>query len=631
MFLSYSRADRPRVAKLAQALEAAGHDVWWDRAIEGGSEFADQIARELDAADAVVVAWSETSVKSAWVRDEAGVGRDARRLVPVQLDATLPPLGFRQIQTIDLADWKGRGSDHKLTALVTAIASVTSSEKLATPVAAPAVGIDRRMLLRAGVAALAAGGGAAWWFWQGPAAGTANSVAVLPFVNTGGDPAQSYFSDGLATEVRTELARNPLLQVAAQVSSNNFRDRSEDAKTIATKLGVAYLLDGSVRRAGDILRIAAELIDGRTGFSTWTQVFDRPVADVFAVQAEIAAAVTAALTAQLRTRRPATAPDASGTGTTTDVAAFDAFLRGRDLFDQAADEATDRAALAKFDAAIAADPGYGLAHAARSRTLTVIANQYVQGEARRALYDDALVAAERATKLAPNSADAWAALGFLLFNGRLDARAARGPYDRSFDLGAGDADVLSGHALFCARTGRFDQARISMARSAALDPQNGRTVRLQGEVEFVARRFADAVPLLERALVINPKMGVARSALGSCKFLLGDIRGAEAAFAAEPNRLFGLTGLAIVHKAQKRDADAARALTSLIAEFGDNAIYQQAQVAAAWGELAQVMPLLTAARTQGDAGIMYARNDPFLDPVRDDPAFKDLLSALGFA
>jgi len=171
----------------------------------------------------------------------------------------------------------------------------------------------------------------------------------------------------------------------------------------------------------------------------------------------------------------------------------------------------------------------------------------------------------------------------------------------------------------------------TMARSAALDPQNGRTVRMQGEVEFVARRFAEAVPLLERALVINPNMGVARFALGSCKFLLGDIRGAEAAYAAEPNRLFGLTGLAIVHKAQERDADAARTLTSLIAEFGDNALYQQAQVAAGWGELAQVMPLLTAARTEGDAGIMYARNDPFLDPVRGDPAFKDLLSALGFA
>jgi hypothetical protein len=92
VFLSYSRADRPRVAKLAEALEAAGHDVWWDKAIEGGSEFADHIARELEAADAVVVAWSEASVKSVWVRDEAGVGRDAKRLVPVQLDATLPPL-----------------------------------------------------------------------------------------------------------------------------------------------------------------------------------------------------------------------------------------------------------------------------------------------------------------------------------------------------------------------------------------------------------------------------------------------------------------------------------------------------------------------------------------------------------
>ncbi|MBC7522362.1 MAG: tetratricopeptide repeat protein, partial [Sandarakinorhabdus sp.] len=421
------------------------------------------------------------------------------------------------------------------------------------------------------------------------------------------------------------------LQVAAQASSNKFRNRDEDAKTIAARLGVAYLLDGNVRRAGDQLRIAAELIDGRTGFSQWAQSFDRPIADVFAVQDEIASAVTAALTAQMRTRDAgAPSPHAGAIGTTTDVAAFDAFLRGRDLFEQGANEASDRAALAKFEAAIAADPTYGLAHAARSRSLTVIANQYAQGGARRGLYNEALAAANRAVQLAPQSADAYSALGFILFNGRLDARTARAPYDRSFQLGGGDADVLSRFALFCARTGRFDEARSAMARSAALDPLNGRTVRMQGEVEFAARRFADAVPLIERALVINPKLSVARSALGACKLLLGDIKGAEAAYATEPNRLFGLTGLAIIFRKQGRNADAARALADLIAEFGDNSLYQQSQVAAQWGETGRVMQLLAAGRTEGDAGVMYSRNDPFLDPVRADPAFRQFLTALGF-
>ena len=121
VFLSYARADRPRVTKIAEALSAAGLSVWWDTAIEGGSAFAKDIARELDAADVVIVVWSATSVESAWVLDEAGAGRDRKRLVPVQIDATLPPLGFRQLQSVDLSAWKGRAGDVWFAALVSAI------------------------------------------------------------------------------------------------------------------------------------------------------------------------------------------------------------------------------------------------------------------------------------------------------------------------------------------------------------------------------------------------------------------------------------------------------------------------------------------------------------------------------
>jgi TolB-like protein/Tfp pilus assembly protein PilF len=640
VFVSYARDDRKRALPVIELLEAAGFSVWWDGLLEGGERFFETTAAALDGARAVVVLWSKTSVASHWVHDEATAARDRRVLVPLSIDGSEPPLGFRQFQVIDISRSRMKPGDAEADRVVRAVAALHDAAPVAAvkPVARPvARGVDRRLMIGGGVAAVAAAAGLAWW--RGGFAGVAadaNSIAVLPFVNLSGDPAQSYFSDGLASEVRTELARNPMLQVAAQASSNKFRDRGEDAKTIASTLGVAYLLDGSIRRAGDTLRIAAELIDGRSGFSKWAQSFDRPLADVFAVQAEIARAVTAALSAEVGGQQAADAAAAPANGTTTNIVAFDAFLRGRDLFEQGASEATDRAALAKFDAAIAADPDYGLAHAWRSRTLTVIANQYSQGAARRAIYDAALAAGQRATQVAPQSADAWSALGFVLFNGRMQAQAAAGPYDRSFELGSGDADVLSRYALFCARIGRFDKARTAMARSAALDPLNGRTVRLQGEVEFVARRFGQAIPLLERALQINPNMAVVRSALGACKFLLGDLAGAEAAYAAEPNKLFGNTGLAIVRQAMGRNAEAARALAQLIADHGDNSLYQQAQVAAQWGktmpaEAVRVMPILLAAQAEGDAGIMYARNDPFLDPVRSDPAFKRLLNTLGFA
>jgi TolB-like protein len=167
-----------------------------------------------------------------------------------------------------------------------------------------------------------------------------NSVAVPPFANLSGDPGQSYFSDGLAAEMRAELARNDLLQVVAQVSSNRFAERKDDAKTISRELGAAFLLDGNVRRSGDTVRIAAELVDGLTGFSQWSQSFDRPIADVFAVQSEIAASVTAALSAQIRKRSgaaPGGRSDRSAVGGTSIVAAFDAFLRGQKLYLQGSD------------------------------------------------------------------------------------------------------------------------------------------------------------------------------------------------------------------------------------------------------------------------------------------------------
>src|SRR5437868_2779074 len=125
VFLSYSREDVERIRPLAAALERAGHDVWWDRHIAGGEEYAGAIEQALESAGAVVVAWTASSVKSAWVRDEAGHGRDTRRLVPVTLDGCAPPLGFRQFQTIDLTEWNGRATSRALQPLLEAVAKST--------------------------------------------------------------------------------------------------------------------------------------------------------------------------------------------------------------------------------------------------------------------------------------------------------------------------------------------------------------------------------------------------------------------------------------------------------------------------------------------------------------------------
>jgi TolB-like protein/Tfp pilus assembly protein PilF len=492
--------------------------------------------------------------------------------------------------------------------------------------------VDRRLVLGGAAALAVAGAGAAWWSGiLGPGETGARSVAVLPFENLSGDPARDYFSDGLAAEVRAQLARNPLLHVAAQTSSDQFRGSNDDARTISRALGVAYLLDGNVRPSGSMVRISAELIDGRTGFSQWSQTFDRPLANIFAVQEEIAQAVTSALSAQLekhRSDRPS--GDQGAAGGTSNLAAFDSRLRGRDLFDRSADEASDRAALAHFDAAIAADPGYALAHAARARALTVIGNQFEQGERRRGTYAQAIEAAQRGTALAPDVAETQSALGFALFNGRLDAGAARNPYERSLQLGGGEADILSRYALYSARCGRIEPARRATAHAAALDPLNPRTHRQIGDVEYSARRYAESIPPIRRALELNPGLSIAHSAIGASLLMLGRVDEARAEYEREPNSLFKLPGLAIIARRRQRDAEASSAYDRLRSEHGDNGLYQQAQILAQWGDETAAMARLGEAVEAIDSGLIYLRNDPFVDPLRRRPGFNDLLRRLGF-
>lgn len=633
VFVSYSRVDQKAALPVIQALEAAGYTVWWDGKLEGGERYLKTTEEALENARAVVVLWSKDSTGSHWVHDEAMRGRDRRRLVPLAIDGSQPPLGFRQFQTIDLSK-HGRKYQQAIDAMLRAVAALHDHPPDADSVVArqPARGVSRRTLIAGGAATLAAAGGGVLW-WSGvlaPGGSEARSVAVLPFDNLSGDPSRDYFSAGLAAEVRSQLARNPLLQVAAQASSDQFRGSSEDAREIARALRVGYLLDGNVRIGGPTVRISAELIDGGTGFSLWSQSFDRPLADVFAVQEEIARAVTAALSAEIETEESDVGQHRAANGGTSNVAALDAQLHGKDLFDRAIDEANDRAALAYFEAAIAADPNYALAHAARSRALAVIGNQYEQGEARRAVYNQAIAAAQHAVALAPRVAEGHSALGFALFYGRIDARAARDPYERSLQLGGGEADILSRYALYSARCGRIERARPAISRASALDPLNPRTQRLIGDVEYSARRYAEAIPAFRRALELNPRLSIAHSAIGACLLMLGREQEAEAEYEREPNSLFRLPGQAIVALRQQRSTGAVSALARLTSEHGDNSLYQQAQIFAQWGRTQDAMARLTEGLQKIDSGLVYLRIDPFVDPLRGQPAFTDLLNRLGF-
>jgi TolB-like protein/Tfp pilus assembly protein PilF len=626
LFLSYTREDEATARRVASALEHAGHTIWWDALIEGGQAYSRSIADALEKADAVIVLWSARSVESDWVRDEAAQGRDRHRLVPLSIDGSPPPLGFRQYQVIDLSRWHGRKGAAEIAAIERAIEAVVGSGHSASPAASPHLS-RRSILLGTSAAGAAVLAGGSWLAWKDGLLGgssTPLSIAVLPFRNLSGDKSQDYFADGLTEEVRSALTRIGALHVLAGTSTQKASEDAADPKAVARELGVAYLLSGSVQRAGDVVRHGIDLADGRTGFSRWSDSVDRKLTDIFAVQSEIARTVAEAMSVQVATSRPAP-------GGTRNVDAYEHYLQGRSLFNLAKDAQTDQAALAHFDMAIAEDPNFALAHAGRSRTLAVIAGEHADAEQLKSLYSAAAASARRAVELAPDLAEGHLALAYATFAGQLNIRGAWPSYQQAYRLGYGNADILLLYALYCSRAGRPQEAKAAVDRAVLLDPLNARAFRAQGSVAYAARRYADGLPPLRRALELNPTMSFAHALAGNSLLGLGRTEDAIREFEAEPEAQFRLTGLAIAENRLGNRAAAEKAFADLQSQVGDAAVYQQGEVLAQWGRADESLQKLARAFQVGDSGLTYALTDDMLDPLRKDRRFAGVIKALNAA
>lgn len=626
IFLSYAHADRAKAQRLATALEQSGYTVWWDALIEGGSRFAHSIDEALRKADAVVVLWSKHSIASDWVRDEAAQGRDRHRLVPLSLDGSMPPLGFRQIQVIRLSGWRGHAGVPQIEAIRRAIATALGEDP--GPHLRAGEGVSRRRALALGGGTIALIGGGGLIAWQtgliGGVRADARSIAVLPFKNLSGDPAQAYISDGLTEEIRSALSRNAGLQVLATTSSNTVRDDEGDARSIAAKLDVVYLLDGSVQRAGDRVRVAINLTNGRTGFSEWSDRVDRQLGDIFAFQTEIARNVSNALSVRMAT-------DAPAPGGTRSAEAFEAYLRGKSLYNSAKGEDSDRQARANFELAIAADPNFALAHAALSRVLASIAASSAQASELKPLYAQAVTEAQKAVDLAPTLPQAQLALGYARFAGFLDVRGAQPAYDKAYQYGRGDADIVLLYAFYAIRAHRFAEARDAIERALVLDPLNPRVHRGAGVIAFNSRDYDRAIVEYRKALELNPGITNANAYLGMALMEKGQIAAGRAAATAEKSAMFKQTALAIIEHRAGNAAAAQKAFDALVADQGDAALYQQAEVMAQWGRADAAIALLSKARGVGDSGLTAIATDPLLDPLAKDPRFLALVRDMGFA
>jgi adenylate cyclase len=319
------------------------------------------------------------------------------------------------------------------------------------------------------------------------------SVAVLAFENLSGNPGEDYFSDGLSEELVHVLARIAELRVAARTSSFSFKGVAVDIPTVGRRLNVGAVLEGSVRRSGDRVRITAQLINARDGYHFWSESYDRAAHDVLDLQSEIAAKVADSLKVTLVDdvrRRLAT-------GATADSRAFDAYLRARHA-ESIQDEQALRAALVALDKAISLDPEFANAFAVRADVLAKLANLWVEDVDEKArLNADALGSAEKAVSMAPASALAHSMLGSVLsMSTPLSAIATNyaridAAYRRSIELEPGNAEFLSDYGTYAARLGRAD-ALEAAERARALDPVNWEAHANLGVTLFCARRYDDA-------------------------------------------------------------------------------------------------------------------------------------------
>jgi len=451
-----------------------------------------------------------------------------------------------------------------------------------------------------------------------------HSIAVLPFVNMSGDKEQEYFSDGLSEELLNSLARINELQVAARTSSFYFKGERADLPAIAHKLNVVSVLEGSVRRSGNTVRINAELISAETGFHLWSETYDRDLKDVLKLQAEIATAVASALKVTLL-GNPAAKIEVGGTH---DPAAFDAYLRAMKAYFASSwslSVTEQQAAIAVYTEAIRLDPQYALAYGGRSIALAAFAGLDAEGLWPLApTLDKAQADARKAIALAPDLSEGHMALA-MIFEGSLDFARASQEYARALALAPGDARLLRDYGLFAVEMGQTEAGLAAVRRSVALDPMNDVGRAFLGEALVLARRYGEAILALREA----PNSGIINTWRGYAYYASGNFDSARAACdsADEANKL---PCLAITYEKLGRHADAEAMLAKLRTRLGDAAPLYYAMIYAQWGDTGRALDWLETAMRHRDAYLVHVRTSVAFDPLRKEPRFLAIERALKF-
>jgi eukaryotic-like serine/threonine-protein kinase len=442
------------------------------------------------------------------------------------------------------------------------------------------------------------------------------SIAVLPFTDLSPEKDQEYFSDGLAEELLNSLVKIQGLHVAAWSSSFQFKGRSEDLRAIGQKLNVATVLEGSVRKQGQRVRINAQLIKVSDGFHLWSEVYDRDLTDIFAVQGEIARSVAGSLRLTLLGAKLPSLP-------TTNIEAYNSYLQGKYFYASPSPENLEKA-IAYYKQAISLDPHYSPAWAALSRSYSLRAGVYGSIDE----YGEARKAAQRALELDPSLAQAHVALGQIQQNYDWNWAAADASYQQALALEPGNAEVLQAAAGLAATLNHFDQALVWSRRSVELDPLQPASYHALAFYSWWAGQLDESEAAVRKGLELDPQFPWLHAVLGRVYLARSQPQQALAEAEQDTTPELRLQGLALAYHALAQKQESQRAQAQLVAKYGKNSAFQIAEVYAYSGEVEAAFTWLDRAYIQRDGGLTFIKGDPLMANLERDPRYVALLKKM---
>jgi TolB-like protein len=637
VFISYASADASTAQKVCAALEAAGFPCWFaPRNVIPGTMYADGIVHAIDESSILVLILSGQAVASAHVGREVERAVSKRHpVVALRIDAAPLTPAFEYF--LNQSQWiEGGGNETAIAQLVSAVGQHLAPGSAASPTNANQVSAVHRKAatprrawgIAAVVVAVALAGAyflvdKGWLSKHGTTASSAvsgdKSIAVLPFLDMSEKHDQEYFADGMAEEIIDLLAKVPDLRVPARTSSFYFKGKSIKVSEIARELGVAQVLEGSIRRSADRIRVTAQLVRADNGFHLWSETYDRDLSDVFKVQDDIANAVVQALQISLMG-----GPLTRQKGGTQNLEAYQLYLKSRSSTYQNSKPSLE-AADGYLDQAIKLDPNFANAWYWKA---IVVMQQIELGVLPPRDFEHSRQLAQHALLLSPDFARPHFILAYIHRTYDFDWPAAHAELRKGSGTDPMDVDGLIVAGELSKTLGHWEEAERQLRSVLVLDPLATYAHYNLGATLYLAGRFADAEAVFRRLQELAPGFSWTRWYLAKTLLAEGKPDAALALVQQEDHEEYRLSVLPIILQAVGRNAEADEALKLLTTKYAESEAYSLATIYAYRNESDLALQWLDRAYQQRDLDLLEIVGEPLFKNIVSDPRYKAFLKKM---